>query len=56
MQIKKAFKNKDLKIKELMNVITRIVDFKKEQLLELEMALDHVHPEYITWKEFEMWF
>lgn len=23
---------------------------------ELEMALDHVHPENITWKEFQLWF
>jgi hypothetical protein len=43
-------------VHEFIHVLEKHLIISKAKTNELEMALDHVHPENITWKEFQLWF
>ena len=45
-----------LSVSDLIQVLQKYLIISQEKLKEVEMALDHVHPENITWKEFQIWF
>ena len=43
-------------VKDFIGVLEKYLIISNDKMKELEMALDHVHSENITWKEFQIWF